>query len=198
MMLDADKMVAAASSRNPTLVGALTRLQRCAFSGSWEVRIMVAQALITITVRLGEPFRLQMYEFLHVLAQARMQAKFTDTQLSNGEDQGTSGTGLSSIISPMLRVLDEMYKGQDELIKDMRNHDNNKQEWTDDELQKLYETQLLPKEFQISFMTVKWHELNLHQSAMKPQLPSVKEGMTSYQTISNGSTSWQRCLAVAE
>ena len=37
MMLDADKMVAAASSRNPTLAGALTRLQRCAFSGSWEV-----------------------------------------------------------------------------------------------------------------------------------------------------------------
>lgn len=37
MMLDADKMVAAASSRNPTLAGALTRLKRCAFSGSWEV-----------------------------------------------------------------------------------------------------------------------------------------------------------------
>ncbi|KAI4311804.1 hypothetical protein MLD38_036670 [Melastoma candidum] len=28
MMLDADKMVAAARSRNPTLAGALTRLQR--------------------------------------------------------------------------------------------------------------------------------------------------------------------------
>ena len=39
MMLDADKMVAAASSRNPTLAGALTRLQRCAFIGSWEVRV---------------------------------------------------------------------------------------------------------------------------------------------------------------
>lgn len=39
MMLDADKMVAAASSRNPTLAGALTRLQRCAFSGSWEVEL---------------------------------------------------------------------------------------------------------------------------------------------------------------
>ena len=91
-----------------------------------------------------------------------------------------------------------MYKGQDELIKDMRNHDNNKQEWTNDELQKLYETQLLPKEFQISFMTVKWHELNLHQSTMKPQLPSVKEGMTSFQTISNGPSSWQMCMAVAE
>jgi len=39
MMLDADKMVAAASSRNPTLAGALTRLQRCAFNGSWEVYV---------------------------------------------------------------------------------------------------------------------------------------------------------------
>lgn len=37
MMLDGDKMVAAASSRNPTLAGAITRLQRCAISGSWEV-----------------------------------------------------------------------------------------------------------------------------------------------------------------
>ncbi|OMO49478.1 hypothetical protein COLO4_38524 [Corchorus olitorius] len=37
IMLDADKMVIVASSRNPTLAGALTRLQRCAFSGSWEV-----------------------------------------------------------------------------------------------------------------------------------------------------------------
>ena len=38
MMLDVDKMVAAASSRNPTLASALTRLERCAFGGSWEVR----------------------------------------------------------------------------------------------------------------------------------------------------------------
>lgn len=38
MMLDVDKMVAAASSRNPTLAGALTRLERCAFGGSWEVK----------------------------------------------------------------------------------------------------------------------------------------------------------------
>ena len=53
---------------------------------------------------------------------------------------GASGTGVSSIISPMLRVFDEMYKAQDELIKDMRNHDNKKQEWIDDELRKLYET----------------------------------------------------------
>ncbi|RVW62892.1 hypothetical protein CK203_060362 [Vitis vinifera] len=37
MMLDANKIVAAASSRNPTLASAMTRLQRCAFSGSWEV-----------------------------------------------------------------------------------------------------------------------------------------------------------------
>ncbi|KAK9053185.1 hypothetical protein SSX86_003831 [Deinandra increscens subsp. villosa] len=51
MMLDADKMVPAASSRNRTLVSALTRLQRCTFSGSWEVRITAAQALTTIAIR---------------------------------------------------------------------------------------------------------------------------------------------------
>ncbi|KAK1271939.1 hypothetical protein QJS04_geneDACA007602 [Acorus gramineus] len=140
MMLDADKMVAAASSRNPTLAGALTRLQRCAFSGSWEVRIVAVQALTTMAIRSGEPFRLQIYEFLHALAQGGVQSQFADMKLSNGEDQGASGTGLGSLISPMLRVLDEMYKAQDELIKDMRNHDNNKQEWTDEELKKLYET----------------------------------------------------------
>ncbi|RZR80144.1 hypothetical protein BHM03_00006072 [Ensete ventricosum] len=75
MMLDADKMVAAASSRNPTLAGALTRLQRCAFSGSWELYIFLPLCLLTV---------------------------------------------LAS--------------------RDMRNHDNNKQEWTDEELKKLYET----------------------------------------------------------
>ncbi|KAL5991582.1 hypothetical protein ACLOJK_012491 [Asimina triloba] len=140
MMLDADKMVAAASSRNPTLAGALTRLQRCAYSGNWEVRIVAVQALTTIAIRSGEPFRLQIYEFLHALALGGVQSQFSDLQVSNGEDQGASGTGLGSLISPMLRVLDEMYKAQDDLIKDMRNHDNTKQEWTDEELKKLYET----------------------------------------------------------
>ncbi|WOL18057.1 hypothetical protein Cni_G26850 [Canna indica] len=140
MMLDVDKMVAAASSRNPTLAGALTRLQRCAFSGSWEVRIIAAQALITIAIRSGEPYRLQIYEFLHALALGGVQSQFSQSQLSNGEDQGASGTGLGSLISPMLKVLDEMYRAQDDLIRDMRNHDNNKQEWTDDELKKLHES----------------------------------------------------------
>ncbi|XP_043716144.1 uncharacterized protein LOC122664410 [Telopea speciosissima] len=140
MMLDADKMVAAASSRNPTLAGALTRLQRCAFSGSWEVRIVSVQALATMAIRSGEPFRLQIYEFLHALAQGGVQSQFSEMHLSNGEDQGASGTGLGSLISPMLKVLDEMYKAQDDLIKEIRNHDNAKKEWTDDELKKLYET----------------------------------------------------------
>lgn len=44
MMLDGDKMVAAASSRNPTLAGAIIRLQRCAISGSWEVDIVEFRA----------------------------------------------------------------------------------------------------------------------------------------------------------
>lgn len=140
MMLDADKMVAAASSRNPTLAGALTRLQRCAFNGSWEIRIIAAQALTTMAVRSGEPFRLQIYEFLHTLAQGGLQSQFSDIHLSNGEDQGASGTGLGVLLSPMIKVLDEMYRAQDDLIKEIRNHDNAKKEWTDDELKKLYET----------------------------------------------------------
>ncbi|KAI3849319.1 hypothetical protein MKW92_002905 [Papaver armeniacum] len=140
MMLDADKMVAAASSRNPTLAGALTRLQRCAFSGGWEVRIIAAQALTTIAIRSGEPFRLQIYEFLNALAQGGVQSQYSDMYVSNGEDQGASGTGLGSLISPMIKVLDEMYKEQDELSKEIRNHDNTKKEWTDEELKKLYET----------------------------------------------------------
>ncbi|KAL9227135.1 hypothetical protein vseg_002867 [Gypsophila vaccaria] len=140
MMLDADKMVAAASSRNPTLATALTRLQRCAFNGSWEVRIIAAQALTTLAIRSGEPYRLQIYEFLNALAQGGVQAQFSDLHVSNGEDQGASGTGLGSLLSPMIQVLDEMYKAQDELIRDIRTHDNADKEWTDDELKKLYET----------------------------------------------------------
>ncbi|KAL2342636.1 hypothetical protein Fmac_003921 [Flemingia macrophylla] len=140
MMLDADKMVAAASSRNPTLAGALTRLQRCAFNGSWEIRIIAAQALTTMAIRSGEPFRLQIYEFLHTLSHGGLQSQLSDMHLSNGEDQGASGTGLGVLLSPMIKVLDEMYKAQDDLIKEIRNHDNAKKEWTDDELKKLYET----------------------------------------------------------
>ncbi|RZC13734.1 hypothetical protein D0Y65_013023 [Glycine soja] len=140
MMLDADKMVAAASSRNPTLAGALTRLQRCAFNGSWEIRIIAAQALTTMAIRSGEPFRLQIYEFLHTLGQGGLQSQFSDMHLSNGEDQGASGTGLGVLLSAMIKVLDEMYRAQDDLIKEIRNHDNAKKEWTDDELKKLYET----------------------------------------------------------
>ncbi|OWM90233.1 uncharacterized protein LOC116187487 [Punica granatum] len=140
MMLDADKMVAAASSRNPTLAGALTRLQRCAFSGSWEIRIVAAQALTTLAIRSGEPFRLQIYEFLHTLAQGGVQSQISEMHLSNGEDQGASGTGLGVLLSPMLKVLDEMYMAQDDLIKEIRNHDNANKEWTDEELKKLYET----------------------------------------------------------
>ncbi|KAJ0917986.1 putative SH3 domain-containing protein [Helianthus annuus] len=138
MMLDADKMVAAASSRNPTLVSALTRLQRCTFSSSWEVRILAAQALTTIAIRSGEPYRIQIYEFLHALAEGGVQYKLSD--ISNGEDQGASGSGLGSLLSPALKVLDEMYRAQDELINDMCNHSNAKREWTDEELKKLYET----------------------------------------------------------
>ncbi|KAL8191562.1 hypothetical protein R6Q57_028293 [Mikania cordata] len=140
MMLDSDKIVAAASSRNPTLVSALTRLQKCTFSSSWEVRIAATQALITMAIRSGEPYRIHIYEFLHALAEGGVQCKLSDMQISNGEDQGASGSGLGSLLSPALKVLDEMYRAQDELINEMRNHDNAKTDWIDEELKKLYET----------------------------------------------------------
>ncbi|KAI4311805.1 hypothetical protein MLD38_036671 [Melastoma candidum] len=69
-----------------------------------------------MAIRSGEPFRLQIYEFLHALAQGGMQSQFSEMHLSNGEDQGASGPGLGVLISPMLKVLDEMYMAQDELI----------------------------------------------------------------------------------
>ena len=46
-----------------------------------------------------------------------MQSNFAELQLSNGENQGASGTGLGSLISPMLKVLDEMYRAQDDLAR---------------------------------------------------------------------------------
>ncbi|CAI9287536.1 unnamed protein product [Lactuca saligna] len=132
MMLDADKMVAVASSRNPTLANALTRLQRCALIGSWE-------ALTTMAIISGEPYRIQIYEFLHALVQGGVQYQFSDMHTSNGEDQGANGIGLGSLISPMLKVFNEIYNAQDDLIKEMCNHDNAKKEWSDEELKKLYE-----------------------------------------------------------
>ncbi|KAK2383252.1 NAC (No Apical Meristem) domain transcriptional regulator superfamily protein [Trifolium repens] len=101
------------SSRNPTLAGALTRLQRCAFNGSWEIRIIAAQALTTMAIRSGEPFRLQIYEFLHTLAQGGLQSQLSNMHLSNGEDHGAGGTGLGVLLSPMIKVLHEMYSAQD-------------------------------------------------------------------------------------
>ncbi|RVX21268.1 putative ribonuclease H protein [Vitis vinifera] len=72
------------------------------------VRIVAAQALTTLAIRSGEPFRLQIFEFLQALAQGGVQSQLSDVH--------------------------------DELIKDIRNHDNMKKEWTDEELKKLYET----------------------------------------------------------
>ena len=74
---------------------------------------MAAQALMTIAIRSGEPYRLQVYELLQALAQGGL-SKNINGFASNGEDQGASGTGLSSILSPMIRLL---YKAQDELIR---------------------------------------------------------------------------------
>ena len=70
-----------------------------------------------MAIRSGEPYRIQIYEFLHALAQGGVQSQFSDMHISNGEDQGASGTGLGSLLSPMLKVLDDMDSAPDDLIK---------------------------------------------------------------------------------
>jgi len=60
-----------------------------------------------------------MYEFLHALALGGVQSIFSELQLSNGENRGASGTGLGYVINPMLKVLDEMYRAQDDLARYM-------------------------------------------------------------------------------
>ncbi|WJX89698.1 hypothetical protein P8452_71672 [Trifolium repens] len=74
------------------MAGRLKGFSRYKFSGSWEIRIIAAQALTTMAIRSGEPFRLQIYEFLHTLAQGGLQSQLSNMHLSNGEDQGAGGT----------------------------------------------------------------------------------------------------------
>jgi len=92
-------------------------IKSCSLLFPSQIRIIAAQALTTMAIRSSEPYRLQIYEFLNVSAQGGVQAKFSDLHVGNGEDQGATGTGLGSLLSPMIQVLDEMYKAQDELIK---------------------------------------------------------------------------------
>eukprot|EP00271_Cylindrocystis_brebissonii_P002242 TRINITY_DN12688_c0_g1_i1.p1 TRINITY_DN12688_c0_g1~~TRINITY_DN12688_c0_g1_i1.p1 ORF type:complete len:1176 (+),score=259.12 TRINITY_DN12688_c0_g1_i1:411-3938(+) len=146
MLLDAERMVAASGIRNPTLAAAIGRLQRCAAVGSWEERVVAAHALVTVAIRSGEPYRLQIYDFFHQLIYGggvpkdQVRGLMGGWAISNGEDKGASGTGLQSIISPMLRVLDEMYQAQEHMMKEIRMHDFGREEWTDEELASIYES----------------------------------------------------------
>lgn len=83
---------------------------------------MAAQALMTIALRSGEPFRLQIYEFFHSLiygGEVRGKGRGAGSTLrgNGGEAKGATGTGLRTIISPMLRVLDEMYQAQEAMMR---------------------------------------------------------------------------------
>ncbi|CAD6253969.1 unnamed protein product [Miscanthus lutarioriparius] len=48
---------------------------------------------------------------------AKPLVNFSELQLSNGENRGASGTGIGYVINPMLKVLDEMYRAQDDLAR---------------------------------------------------------------------------------
>ncbi|GJP52643.1 hypothetical protein CLOM_g11744 [Closterium sp. NIES-68] len=59
--------------------------------------------------------------------------------VSNGEDRGASGTGLGGIIAPMLRVLDEMYRCQDTMMRDIRLHEFSGEEWQEEQLERIFD-----------------------------------------------------------
>ncbi|GBG71889.1 hypothetical protein CBR_g10825 [Chara braunii] len=139
-MMEGSAMLSAAAGRNATLALSIARLQRTVFCGSWEVRIVATQALMTIALRSGEPYRFQIYEFFHTLYFGSKKDKLSAADVSNGEDPGASGTGLTTVVLPMMRLLDEMYQAQDQLLKDLRQHENAGQPWSDDELATLYQT----------------------------------------------------------
>ncbi|GJP37964.1 hypothetical protein CLOM_g22409 [Closterium sp. NIES-68] len=142
MLLDAERMVAAAGVRNPTLAQAMQRLQRCATSGAWEDRVVAVYALMTVALRSGEPYRLQIYEFFHALfygGAPPARCGGMALGVSNGEDRGASGTGLGGIIAPMLRVLDEMYRCQDTMMRDIRLHEFSGEEWQEEQLERIFD-----------------------------------------------------------
>ncbi|CAI5984216.1 unnamed protein product [Closterium sp. NIES-64] len=142
MLLDAESMVAAAGVRNPTLAQAMQRLQRTATTGAWEDRVVAVYALMTVALRSGEPYRLQIYEFFHALfygGGSSRKVRGMALGVSNGEDRGASGTGLGGIIAPMLRVLDEMYRCQDVMMRDIRLHEFSGEEWQEEQLERIYD-----------------------------------------------------------
>eukprot|EP00850_Spirogloea_muscicola_P007938 SM000041S15497 [mRNA] locus=s41:434327:443553:- [translate_table: standard] len=144
MMLEGEKMITASAVRNPTLAQAVARLQRTTMHTAWEVRVLAVQALMTVAVRSGEPYRLQIYEFLHVLLHGentkdRVQ-RLERGSTGGGEDEGASGTALQAVIGPMIRALDDMYQAQDTMLKEVRRHEFAKEDWKDEELKAIYDS----------------------------------------------------------
>lgn len=85
-----------------------------------QVRVVAAQAIITVALRSGEPYRLQCYEFLTSLLRGeKLKHKLQEQQgvASSGEDDGGSGSGLANVVAPMLRMLDEIYTAQDQFVR---------------------------------------------------------------------------------
>ncbi|GJP33383.1 hypothetical protein CLOM_g17928 [Closterium sp. NIES-68] len=128
MLLDAERMVAAAGVRNPTLAQAMQRLQRCATSGAWEDRVVAVYAADDGGAAVGR-----------TVPPADLRVRGMALGVSNGEDRGASGTGLGGIIAPMLRVLDEMYRCQDTMMRDIRLHEFSGEEWQEEQLERIFD-----------------------------------------------------------
>ena len=96
--------VASCEAANPILSAAIERLECLLAEGVWEVRASAARALAKIAVRSGEPFRLAIYRALRAVSVPSIVAR------------SAGGRGLSAVAGPAVRLLDDMYAAQEELL----------------------------------------------------------------------------------
>ncbi|EFJ44601.1 hypothetical protein VOLCADRAFT_121307 [Volvox carteri f. nagariensis] len=103
------RMAEAAVSHSPLLAMTMAHLNRGMLTGANVVRVAAAQALAKLSVRSGEPYRIQCYSLLSAAA-GRI----------GGVSGGGGGTaaavvdplGLAPVVGPALEVLDAMYAGE--------------------------------------------------------------------------------------
>jgi len=123
MLAEQDSVLSRQSQRNPALSRVISSLHDTALTATWQLRAASARALSKISVRSGEPFRLQCYGILTACA------------VSGGADQ--DALGLQGIIAPTLSLLDKVYATQVILHSLYEKNGENAEEWPEDVLSSL-------------------------------------------------------------
>ena len=111
-----------------------------------------------IAIGYGESYRVQTYEFLLALAQGGF--SFQKLSSVTMKIKVLVETGLGSLISPMLKVLDDMYKAQNDLIK-----------WAVDDLYKSKEAYKEPVSIDLD-LAMAW-AARLDDGALESNAPAI-------------------------